>query len=202
MTTSSDNSSPQATPHFFGRVFWSIGLLLMGICLCLIIVFIMRQRGYRREFEKAMQTIRDAGEPLDGAEMNKFYAIPPGSADLTQPYLLVFQQLNAQLQQKQLQGTNLPSMLGGSVPAAGEQEDLFADSETILLEFEASLAKLHELAHTPGHVRYPVDLTRGMHALMEYVSQERFAARLLQYEYAVRVNAKDLCEQTTLSSRW
>src|SRR5688572_11412031 len=67
-------------------------VLLVGISAWIIASW--RAVGFRRELALQEQRVRDAGEPLDGDELNAWYRrIPDGEVDLTPKYLALLASL-------------------------------------------------------------------------------------------------------------
>lgn len=127
-------------------------------------------RTYRARFETEIELVRDRGEPLDGEELNAYYAIPPGELDVTPEYTEALSPLTKSASAKksaleQLQ-KNFP--LGAPVmpPHRPHKWDRLEEAERLLQPFDSILISLDQAASRPGFARYPVDFQLGLMALL------------------------------------
>lgn len=84
--------SDRASAHTagYGCFYKSLALLILFTLACCggaTIWISMQRQHYRQQLNTALEQIRVLGEPVDGADLNAFYAVPPGEKDRTALYL-------------------------------------------------------------------------------------------------------------------
>jgi hypothetical protein len=179
---------------------WIMLAVVAALLFIAIVGFLVRHNGYRQKLNAAMERIEAAKEPLDGAELNAYYAIPPGVTDLTAEWLRVIQALESQREPAlkkvaekfppKTDETN-PSVAyafivnGSPIPAPGTEWPEQAAAEAYLAEIQEARQDLHSILAREGAVRYPVDFTLGFATLLPHASQVRNVARLLSLEFKV-----------------
>src|SRR5688572_9653715 len=80
----------QAHTRGFGCFYKSLALLFVAMLVCCGAPgtwFFAQQRHYKQQLANAVAQVRASGEPLDGAELNAYYAVPTGENDRTELYL-------------------------------------------------------------------------------------------------------------------
>lgn len=156
----------------------SVALVLV-VCLAGWISFSWRAVGYRRELALQEQRVRDAGEPLNGDELNQWYSqIPEGVADLTPKYLAVLASLPDKDHEPDFTGIPGLDPAADDAPLSGEPWPEIASSEEFLARYEQTFSLLAEAASQEGVVRYPLDFREGMNLDLEHAQQLRSLSRL------------------------
>jgi hypothetical protein len=183
---------------------WNILWIMLGLVTALVLIMVVgllvRHNGYRQKLQAAMVRIEAANEPLAGAELNAYYAIPPGANDLTAEWLRVSQLFESQrgpaldkVEEKfpiAVDENSQRSEYGfindfSSIPARGEDWPEQAAAEAYLKELESARQELHTLVALDGAVRYPIDFQVGFATLLPNLSPLRNVARVLSLEFKV-----------------
>lgn len=158
--------------------------VLLLLCLSGWLWFRRQGSGGRQQLAVQEQRVRDAGEPLTGAELNQWYQIPDGKEDLTPLYLAILKSLE---KENPPDKTDLPYVEadGNTVPLPGETWGDIARSEEYLVHFEATFALLDQTLHRTGRVRYPVDYREGLALRLPHLNELRALMRLCLLRTAV-----------------
>jgi len=163
--------------HSFYRArrFWVV-ICLLGL-LCVPVAFWVYEL---QLLESELATLRDAGLPTNGAELNDFYVVPEGELDTTELWLKAIRELDDS--DFRLRGQHLAFVGNGSVPIPGEEWDKLDEACTFLTEFNNNLRLIHEAADAGGVVRFPIDFSEGISVLLTDTQNSRMATRLLQLD--------------------
>ncbi|MHC4482198.1 MAG: hypothetical protein ACYSW4_01480 [Planctomycetota bacterium] len=154
--------------------------VLLVLLLIAIGCFIFFRVSLKSKLQKKLDAIRAAGYPVTGAELDDWYAIPADAENAAHCLIDAFSHYQEWFGEKR---ELLPIIGPAQLPP--RTEPLAEETKTIIAECLAdnqqALALLHEGAAIK-HCRYPVDFSRGLAALVPYLSEIRTGARLLQLE--------------------
>lgn len=173
-------------------VAWLIAALILIVVGAGLTFSFSRQAELRRgsaEWDAEVARIRESGDPLTGAELHAFYAIPEGEEDLTPLYV------------KALAGCDTDFKAAGDLPIVGSNDDdipippqtwpQLEQAEAFLEQYQVSLRELHEAGERRGAVRYPVDLHDQLSPASDHVMSIRAAMRLLVLQRACQMHRAD-----------
>jgi hypothetical protein len=179
----------------YGCFFKVAGLMLLLLLLCTGGVggcFFVRQAEFRKQLTDATNRIRSAGEPLDGAELNTFYAVADGERDRTALYVRAIAPFADNSPYHKDVGT-LP-VVGNNPqnpPPPGSDWPELSQVEAFLARHQQIAGALHEAGAESGSVRYRVDFRAGIATLLPHAQQVRGAARFLDLEASARMHHGD-----------
>jgi hypothetical protein len=145
---------------------FGVPAILLLLCLSGWLYFQYQASGYRRQLAAQEQRVRDAGEPLTGAELNEWYQVPDGEEDLTTLYLSILESLE---KEDPPDKTGVPyfdkNFDDDMIPLPGQMWDGIGRAEQYLAHFQPTFVLLDETLHRTGRVRYPADYREG-HAVL------------------------------------
>lgn len=163
--------------------------VLLLACLSGWLYFRFQFAGYARQLAEQEQRVRDAGEPLTGAELNEWYRIPEGEEDLTELYLSIFATMERE-EPADKKGVPWfdPDIEPDTIPLPGNTWGEIARSEAYLANFAETFKLLEETLKRDGSVRYPADYRQGVAMRLDHVQQVRPVMRLCLLRSAVLVH--------------
>jgi hypothetical protein len=169
-----DPTPPPDTPRS-RKVFWI--KLLSAMTLCLLATFILYRVVAHRALSQRIQAVRDAGYPIDLAELDVWYEVPEGknAADV---YLRAFAAFPLN---PDTQGVPVVSTIDGYDPDEPLSEEMAKRIEAYLALHTRTLALLEKAAEIEGS-RYPGDLKKGLWLMLPYLGQLRRSARVLKLQ--------------------
>lgn len=193
--SSADKDRAYAHTTGYGCFFKTMGLMLVLLLLCGGSVgscYFVRQGQFRQQLADAVNRIRSAAEPVDGSELNAYYAVPPEERDRTALYLQALAPFadNSPYHKD----ANAYPIVGNSqqvVPPLGQDWPEITSVEEFLGRHQPIADWLHEAGAESGSVRYPVDFRAGISTLLPHAQQVRAAARFLDLEASVRMHRGD-----------
>jgi hypothetical protein len=148
--------------------------------------FFRNQQTNRQALAAEVQAIRDAGEPLDGADLNKFYRVPEGEVDITAEWTAALQPFfdNEPLGHKNWALKELLTIdnPGLAPPHRPDPWPQLAAAEQELEPYREALAKLVEAGRKTGSVRYPIDCGWGQNLGLPHLHAANRAAPALQLQ--------------------
>jgi len=169
-----------------------MGLMLLMRLLCAGSAgscYFVRQGQFRQQLADAVNRVRSANEPLDGAELNAFYAVADADRDRTALYLRALVPFADNSPYNKDTGT-LP-IVGNNpqaVPPPGQDWPEITQVEQFLARHQQIADALHEAGAESGSVRYPADFRNGVATLLPHVQQVRAAVRFLDLEASMRMH--------------
>ena len=166
--------------------------ILVVIGLSMVAYIQWQAAGYRRELAKQEQRVRDAGEPLDGAELNAWYQVPADKEDLSSLYFAAIDAVT--ILEKDFDWYTVSDV--GDIPLPGEPWDDMQKSEELLARFDNVYALLAETVHRRGGVRYTLDFRDGIHAELVQQLRVKRIARLYCLRAAVQCRHGDFAQST------
>jgi hypothetical protein len=181
--------------HGYGCFYRSLGGFLLLMLLCgiagSVAIYLQRQH-YQRQLRAAVESIQAKGQPLDGTQLNAFYAVPASSDDRTALYLRALAHF-ADRAPYHTAAQPIPVVGVGEqqVPPPGTPWPELSSCQAFLLLEAVALRDLHNAAAEPGAVRYPVDFRGGIATLLPHAQQVRTAVRLLDLECQVKLHEHD-----------
>lgn len=140
------------------------------------------------QFQKQLQTIRDAGFPATPSELGKYYPTPPtdrNAADLYQKSFDFKKPGPTNPEFRDLENTL------GEVKKGRFAADLHKLAEDYLVENAEKLRLIHEAAKLPG-CRFPVDFSQGSNLPLPHLAQIRASLRLLSLEAIIAAEDGDM----------
>ncbi len=160
------------------KMFWI--KLLSAMALILLGVFVMYRVVAYRALNQRIQAVRDAGYPIEPAELNDWYATPEVNA--SDAYLRAFA---AFPMDHELEGYE-------NIPIVTTMEEKFVLGEPLgpemakrieayLAHYDETIPLLEEAALIE-HGRYPGDYRLGFNLLLTHVGQLRRSARVLKLQ--------------------
>jgi len=185
----------QSKPRFsrkLGCFLFGVGVPLLVLLLLVAIYMIWSARSNARA-RQALAAIRAAGEPVDGSELNAFYALPEGADDVTRLWLIPMRAFDGPQYRQACEP--LP-IVGWSedeqpIPPPGEPWQDLEAVEAFLAKYADEMAAAHQAAERGGAARYPTDYSQGWDTLLEHVQQARTLARMFALEARVRAHRGD-----------
>ena len=136
-----------------------------------------------------LDEIRAAGEPVTWAELDAWYALPPGVENAADVMGRAFEKY-AQWDDEKTEA--LPVVGKAELPPLTESLD--DDTKTLIVEYLADNAEALKLLHAVAQIeysRYPVDFTQYFEAPMPHLGQLRNGARLLMLEAIIHADANE-----------
>lgn len=165
------------------------GLALILLVIPAISLLVLTMQSARRA-NAEIAALRASGAPVNGRELNTFYALPAGESDCSGLWLAAFRQLEQSGYQQAAQ--DLPILGSGpEIPLPGNDWPQLAASAELLATLAEPLRQLHQAADQGGKARYPIDMSAGIATLLTHAQQARDAARLLALEASVRAHQGD-----------
>jgi len=136
-------------------------LMFLTLFLLPIIGWIVWSRAAARAVEEEVARIQAAGEPVDAAGLERFYALPVNATDTAQLWV----EATSAFEQPEFQARAqaLPIVgSGDSIPAAGEPWEQLDAVEALLDNYREQMAKLHEAATQGGRARFSTNFEEGV----------------------------------------
>ncbi len=167
-----------------------VGVALLALSIPVVATLfgyvLYEQNKHQSALATEIQLIRDRGEPLDGADLEKFYRLPDGEKDITDFYTEALQSLSDDAplgkNAKKLDEFRTLDQRGLEPPHRPDAWPLLAAAEKQRDGYHEVLTKLEQAANQTGSVRYPVDLTNGWHAQLPHVMACRQGGRVLEVQ--------------------
>ncbi len=158
------------------RVF-RISYIFVGIFVLLVIAYFLYRFRLQDVYEAKLDQIRAAGYPATCAELDDWYSIPAGAENAADVFLDAIRNYSNWDREKRE-----PLFFVGRSRLPEPNEPIQEDVKKLIAEFlednEQSLELLDEAVKIKN-CRFPVDLSAGLSALMPYLSDIRYAARML-----------------------
>jgi hypothetical protein len=158
-------------------------LLFVGVGVGMLI----SERRVREELAK----IRAAGEPITPADLEAFYALPPGSRDTSSLWLSAAEAVTEPGYCADAAGLPLVGDGSNKLPEPDEPWPQQAAAEAFLAKYASVLARLHQAAALGGQARYPTRFSDGATMMLKPQPELRFAALLLTLECEVHARRGD-----------
>ncbi len=163
------------------------GLVLVALIFVLLVVplasLLIWQMQTSRRARLEIERLQASGAPTSGAELDGYYALKDGQRDVTQAWLRPLRELEESMTADSQSYEGLPLVSDGpEIPRVGNDWDQLEEVETWLNSQQEVLTQLHAAAEADGQVRYPVNLNKGLAALLSHAQQIRNAARVLALE--------------------
>ncbi|MCO6457338.1 MAG: hypothetical protein J5I93_18725, partial [Pirellulaceae bacterium] len=168
-------------------VLGGLALILIVIPVLSLLVWTMQSS---RRANAEIAALRASGAPVNGGELNAFYALPANETDCSALWLEAFRQLEQSGYQTTAQ--DLPILgSGAEIPPPGDEWPQKEAAAQWLATVAEPLQRLHRAADQGGKARYPIDLSAGIATLLTHAQQARDAARLLALEASVQAHQGD-----------
>lgn len=173
--------------------------ILLLSCLSGWLYFRFQHAGYARQLAEQEQRVRDAGEPLTGAELNEWYRVPEGEENLTDLYLSIFETMERE-EPADKSGVPWfdPDIESEAIPLPGNSWDDIARSEAFLANYEETFKLLEQTLEREGSVRYPGDYREGIAMRLDSIQQLRLVMRLCLLRAAVLIHKGDHAAATEM----
>ncbi|MBI2478612.1 MAG: hypothetical protein HYV60_08235 [Planctomycetia bacterium] len=175
------------------RTYTPCGCLLLMFATCIAmpgIGWIVWSANAARSVEAELAKIRAANEPVEPAELDKFYTLPLGGADATQLWIEAGQALENTSYAEAARGLPIVGQ-GPEIPPVGEPWEQLEAVEAFLADYKDEMAKIHEAAELGGYARFDQDFEEGCEALLSELQRLRTSARMLQLEARVAAHRGD-----------
>jgi hypothetical protein len=182
-------AEPDDTPRRGSRrlLLGGIGLATLGALAAFLLWL-----SWQNEVGRKLRAIRERGEPVTLAELDDYYAAPPGDEDATALWLRGGAALAA------VQGTalnqDLPYFGAKDAPLPGQPWENLNRAEQFLAANAESIRLLHDAAKLGGRGRFPGSLDAwgsGANAIHARLPQLRACGRVLMLEADVRAHEGD-----------
>lgn len=172
-----------------GCLLIGLGVVALTVAVGCLGVISWRAQSARRA-DAMLAEIRERGEPVNGAELNAYYALPDGAFDTTKLWVTSMAPLDGAAYNQDAK--DLPIVgTDAEIPPPGEPWPEIEDVEAFLAKYAESMRLLHEAADRGGAARYDLKFERGFGMLLEHVQKLRGGARMLSLEAHVRAHRGD-----------
>jgi len=154
-----------------------ISYIFVGIFIILVIAFFLYRFRLQDVYEEKLDQIRAAGYPATCAELDDWYSIPPGAENAADVFLDAIRNFSNwdREERDHLFFVGYAELPGLNEPIPEDVKNLIAE----FLEDNEQSLELFDEAVKIENCRFPVDLRAGLSALMPYLSDIRYAARML-----------------------
>jgi len=190
MTEESPSAARPKRSRVLGCLLVSGALLLVLILAPLAVYFAWSARASRL-VEAELAELREAGEPIDAADLEAFYARPTEEEDCTRLWLDATAALDTQEFLDTYEELTIKDEMNKDIPPPGKPWPDLPAAETFLEGYPHSLALLHQAAERGGAARYPLDFSKGLAMETNHVQWLRNAVRLLSLEAHVLAHRGD-----------
>jgi hypothetical protein len=169
------------------------GVALLLIVSAVAIPWMISNRQAAAKLNAAIQRVKARGEPLTSAELNGFYELAKGRPDMTRELMEALRICEAA--GKAPEAPSLPIVGQGVDPPPRDQpwEQLGA-VEKYLAGQQKALDTFHEFERKNGTVRFPVDFTPGIAALLPETQRIREGSRALALAFHVHRHKGEIPE--------
>lgn len=130
-------------------------MLVVGITLPAI-GWMVWSANAARLIEEELAKLREANEPIELADLDVFYAIPPNEIDNTQLWVDVAEAFEITSYREARQG--LPIIGDGlEIPPADETWEQLEEVEAFLADYSDEMSKIHRATAQGGYARFDRD---------------------------------------------
>ncbi len=147
--------------------------------------------GSGRRVDAMLAEIQARGEPISAADLEKYYALPEGTTDVTDLWLSALTPLDGDTFRQDAGQLPIVGTSEIEIPPPGEPWAQLEDVEALLAKYSDTMQRLHEAADKGGAARYDLDFGQGFAMLLEHVQSLRSGARMLSLEAHVRAHRGD-----------
>ena len=167
-------------------------LLMVGfaaVVLISLVVLALFAMYSSSRLNQRIAELRSQGLPTNAVELNAYYSVPPDVTDTTELWIAATTAVkNAGISQR---AVKIPIVgLGPTpIPEPGQAWAELEISRTFLEELDSELQLIRRAADAGGMVRYPIDFTAGLDAVLTAQQEVRVLTRLLTLSSHVHAHA-------------
>ena len=167
-------------------------LLMVGfaaVVLISLVVLALFAMYSSSRLNQRIAELRSQGLPTNAVELNAYYSVPPDVTDTTELWIAATTAVkNAGISQR---AVKIPIVgLGPTpIPEPGQAWAELEISRTFLEELDSELQLIRRAADAGGMVRYPIDFTAGLDAVLTAQQEVRVLTRLLSLSSHVHAHA-------------
>ena len=167
---------------------WKIGIGILLLLALPLLALVAWDYLSQRLADQELARLKASGSPVTIAELEAFYALPPGADDVTRLWLSGSAGLATKTYVKSL------PIVGdddADIPPPGKPWADLKEAQRLLVKCQPELALLHDAAARGGAARYPTNFKAGTAMLLVHIQQLRSVARLLDLEARVKAHEGD-----------
>lgn len=161
-------------------------LIVIGLLGTLIVVMIIRHNVLKNRADASVAALKTAGLPVNLAELNLSYSVPPDSTNAADFYTQAFL---AKIDYDR-NSTNSPLRYKSDLGAPYPPEMMTFLKQWIATN-QPAIQLLHDGAHHPN-CRYPQNYNAGFSTLLPHLAKVKGCVQLLAWDAVLRADAGDL----------
>ncbi|MSR56693.1 MAG: hypothetical protein EXS05_03345 [Planctomycetaceae bacterium] len=129
-----------------------------------------------------LTALKVQGLPTTGSEINDFYFVPRDVADTTDLWVSAIDAVQAAKLWGRTGSLLFAETVTKTIPDPGESWVELDEVRNRLGELASEMQAIRRAAAAGGQVRFPVDFSPGIHALLTHTQHSRKLARLLSLD--------------------
>lgn len=184
MTKSTDQR-----PFYRKKRSWILLLIVAPLVAGATLVYVGQQ-----DLQRQLTELQEVGQPINGEQLNEFYAVPDDVEDTTSLWLTAIEAVTTETFQQDV--SDLPFLGRAEGPIVGKDWPELDSAREFISDHSAAMTAIRTAATAGGAARFPVDFRAGVNTLLSNTQESRTVARLLTLD--AHVSQRDSKDQQVL----